>query len=265
MRFAIAYSKNNIAGRNIVNQFKKLAFSPHIPLIEVKEEVIYSENLDNVELKKVDFLVFVSTHKSKDKIPSLTIHAPGNWRSADLGGIPGKICTSSAFVMKSLFIKLNELAEKNKEIFDKYKITLEATHHGPLINIPCCFVELGSSELEWKDENAANVLAETILSLQDFKIIDKWIPVIAIGGNHYCQNFNEIQVNSNYAISHIIPEYSFPITEAMIKEAEEKTLEQINKVLIDWKGCGKSEERKRLLDLLEKLGLKYERTSNVEK
>jgi len=43
-----------------------------------------------------------------------------------------------------------------------------------------------------------------------------------------------------------------------------KTREQIKEVLIDWKGCGKSEERQKILYLLNKLELKYERTSNVK-
>jgi len=51
----------------------------------------------------------------------------------------------------------------------------------------------------------------------------------------------------------------------MIKEAEEKTLEQIECALIDWKGCGKSEERQKVVEVLDRLGLKYKRTSHVEK
>ena len=269
MRFAIAYCKSNIAGKNIVEQFRKLAFSPQIPIIELEKETIYSDNINEknyLELKNIDFLIFASTHKSKNNIPSLSLHAAGNWRSADLGGKEGKICRTSAFVLKYLFQKLEENAKKNKEIYEKYNITLEATHHGPLIDIPSCFIELGSLENEWKDEKAAKIIAETILSLQNFdKKNYSWIPTIGVGGTHYCPNFNKIQLNSNYAISHIIPEHIFPITETIIKEAEKKTIENISKVIIDWKGCGKSEERKNLLNILEKLGLKHERTSNIDK
>ena len=28
-------------------------------------------------------------------------------------------------------------------------MTLEATHHGPYVNLPTCFAEIGSSENEW--------------------------------------------------------------------------------------------------------------------
>jgi len=161
---------------------------------------------------------------------------------------------------------LQENAKKDKEVYEKYNITLEATHHGPLLNTPSCFIELGSLEDEWRDEKAAKVIAETILSLEKFdKKSYNWIPSIAIGGTHYCPNFNKIQLNSDYAISHVIPEYNFPVTETMIREAEEKTKEQIKEVLIDWKGCGGSEQRQKILDILDKVGLKYVRTSGVEK
>ena len=179
-------------------------------------------------------------------------------------GQPGKACPTSSYILKYLFQKLNEHASKDKEIYKKYSITLEATHHGPLIDIPSCFIELGSGESEWGDEKAAKILARTIMSLEKFEKNNNWIPCIAVGGTHYCPNFNKIQVNSNYAISHIIPKYSFPITETIIKEAERKTIETIKRVLIDWKSCN-SEERNSLLNILNKLGLKYEKTSNVEK
>ena len=92
----------------------------------------------------------------------------------------------------------------------------------------------------------------------------KWEPTIAIGGGHYCLNFNQIQLTSNYAISHVIPDYSFPITEQIIKEAEEKTKEQIDEVLIDWKSM-KSVEREKLLEVLNRLKLKYIKTRNIKK
>ena len=74
-----------------------------------------------------------------------------------------------------------------------------------------------------------------------------------------------MQLLSNYAISHIIPEYSLPLTESMLKEAEEKTTEQIKEVLIDWKGCGKSEQRQKILDALKHLGYSVKRTSEISK
>tara|TARA_Y100000310_G_scaffold319431_1_gene374689 strand:+ start:3974 stop:4762 length:789 start_codon:yes stop_codon:yes gene_type:complete len=262
MRFAVLYSKKDLAGINIIKQFKKLAFAPDMPIIELKKESIYSENIDKLsELKNIDFIIFATKHRSEKGNPSLSVHAPGNWRSADFGGKPGKVCNTSAFVIKYLFQNLNKQAEN----LEDYNITLECTHHGPLINKPCCFIELGSSEKQWQEQEPAKIIAKTILSLKDYKPENHIIPTIGIGGPHYCPNFNKIQLNSKYAISHIIPEYSLPLTETMLKQAEQKTLEQIKQVLIDYKGCGKSEQRQEIINLINQAGLKVIRTSEIEK
>ena len=266
MRFAIAYSKKDPAGINIVEEFKRLGFAPQIPIIELKKLPIYCNDLDvksYPELKSVDFVVFASTHKSEAGNPSLSLHAPGNWRNADLGGFPGKVCKTSAFVLKYLFQNLKKISEQEK--LEDYEITLEVTHHGPLINLPCCFIELGSSERQWGEKSPAKVLAKTLLTLQDYKPGKDWIPSVGLGGPHYAPTFNKIQLNSNYAVSHIIPQYVLPLTNTMIEEAEKKTSEQINEVLIDWKGCGRSEQRGEAVKILEFLGLSYKRTKDVEK
>ena len=115
MRFALAYGKPNIAGKNIAQDFKKIAFVPQIPVIELKKDGIYSDDISEKhypELKEIDFVVIASTHRSEKNFPSLCLHAPGNWRNADLGGHPGKVCKTSAFVLKYLFLKLNEFANE---------------------------------------------------------------------------------------------------------------------------------------------------------
>lgn len=269
MRFAIAYSKTDPAGTNIINQIKLNGFLPHITFFDFNKEIIYAEELTTRKypmLNNMDFLVFASKHESAKKEHSLSLHAPGNWRNADLGGKAGKVCPTSAFIMKYLFQELNKNAQEEK--IQGYNITLECTHHGPLIEIPCCFIEIGSSQEQWNDEKAGKIIATTILSLQNYPNHtpnENWIPAIGIGGPHYCPNFNKIQLNSNYAISHIIPEYALPLTDSMLKEAEEKTKEHIKQVLVDWKGSGKSEQRQEIINFIEKHGLKHRRTGDVEK
>ena len=88
---------------------------------------------------------------------------------------------------------------------------------------------------------------------------------IGLGGPHYCPNFNKIQLDSNFAISHIIPEYNFPLTEDMIKEAISKTHEEVDLILIDWKGLGNAKSRIDIKKILDKLYLRYEKTSNIKK
>jgi len=262
MRFAVVYSKKDLAGVNIAKQLKEIGFAPQMPVIELKKHPIYSENMDkDSRLKNIDFIVFASTHKSEKNQPSLSLHAPGNWRGADFGGRMGKVCSTSAFVLKYLFQELN----KNAKELAGYEITLECTHHGPFIETPCCFIEIGSTDKEWGDEGAGKVIAKTILSLQNYKQEKNWVPCIGVGGPHYCPGFNKIQLSSKYAIGHVVPGYVFPLTENMFKEAEKKTKEQIKEVLLDWKGCGKSEERQRVVEIVGNFGLGVKRTGEVEK
>ncbi len=263
MRFAIVYSKKDTAGVNIVQRIRELGFLPQVPIIDLNKETIYEDNLEKHPwVKNVDFVVFASKHKSEKGNSSLSVHAPGNWRGSDFGGKDGKVAPTSAFVLKYLFQKLNENYDSSN--VDGYGVTLEVTHHGPTINKPCCFIELGSSEEQWQDKEAARVVAKTIMDLQDYKP-GGWVPCIGVGGPHYCPNFNKIQLNSSYAVSHVIPQYMLPLTETMLKEAEEKTSELVKFVLVDWKGCGKSEEREAYLKVIKRFGVPYKRTGEVEK
>ena len=49
----------------------------------------------------------------------------------------------------------------------------------------------------------------------------------------------------------------------MLEQAIEKTQESVDFVLIDWKGCGNSEQRKKIIEIIEKSGLKYIKTDKI--
>jgi len=280
MKFAVLYSKKDEAGMNIAECLSRY-YLPQVKLIKLNEETINSENADKdiVEIRFMDFIIFASKHQSKEKVPSLSLHAPGNWRNADFGGKPGKVCKTSAKMLKFLFQKLSDNAKKMLESPESaggsaHNITLEVTHHGPLIeNIPCCFIEIGSEENAWKNKNLGEIIAKTISDFQEFqewknKEENKKIKTgIAIGGPHYAPNFSKIQLSkmSNIAISHIIPEYALPLSENMLKEAIGKTSEHTDFILLDWKGCGNAESRQNIMKLCEKTGIPVVRTEKVKK
>ena len=227
-------------------------------------EIIFTENLDLEKINKYDFIIFASKHVSEKGEKSLTIHPVGNFRQAEFGGEKEKLGKSSALFQKELFVNLKNNSEKYN--LKEYNISLEATHHGPLIDKPCVFIEIGSSENEWQNRKAGFIIAKTINEIiQEFKENPYNEIAIGIGGPHYCPNFNKIQLKSNIAISHIIPQYTFPLTEEMVKEAIEKTEEEIDFAILDWKGLGNAEQRQEILDILDKLYIRYEKTSDVKK
>jgi D-aminoacyl-tRNA deacylase len=267
MKFAVLYSKKDEAGKNIADCLSRY-FLPHVPVIELDKESIYNENADEKipEIRYTDFIIFATKHQSKEGKPSLSLHAPGNWRGADFGGKMGKICKTSALALKFLFQKLNDNAKSMMPELE-HNITLEVTHHGPLLEkVPSCFIEIGSSIENWQNKKLGEIIAKTISDFQDFKPDRKIKTALGIGGPHYCPNFNKIQLNNNeIAIGHIIPEYALPLNENMIKEAISKTKEHLDLVLLDWKGCGNSESRQKVIELIEKSGLAHERTERIEK
>jgi len=271
-KFLIVSSKQDIAGTNITTQLSQFRKNSLLETISkgkkffdfhlIEESALYRKNLNLAKINEYDFVIFASTHKSKTNEKTLSVHAPGNWGKADLGGEPEKVCKTSALFQKQIFQKLKENAHKYD--LRGYKITLECTHHGPLIDKPCIFIEIGSTELEWKNRRAGFVVAKTISdTIEKFKENPYNEVAIGVGGPHYCPGFTKLQLKSNVAFSHVIPQYVVPITEEMIKEAWEKTEEEPDFVVVDWKGLGISEERQKVIDILEKNHFPWKKTKEI--
>ncbi|MFA5953499.1 MAG: D-aminoacyl-tRNA deacylase [Candidatus Pacearchaeota archaeon] len=266
-KYLIIASKQDLAGMNILTQF--FQYIDEFQNKNVKFETVDGSILDegNLDLEKInnfDFVVFASKHStsSTEKQKTISIHAPGNFREVWGGGKQGKLGISSALFNKHLFENLEQQIQDLD--LRGYKLTLEVTHHGPLINKPCLFLEIGSTEIDWKDKRAGFVIANALKKAIDTFEENKYREIaVAIGGPHYCPSFNKIQSNSNVAISHIIPGYVSPITEEFIEEAIEKTLEEIDFVILDWKGLGNSEQRDKVVEILNKNYIQWKRASEI--
>ena len=105
MNFAILYSKLDPAGNNIASNIEK--FDNSIKINSINKDLIYENNID----KKLDgdFIIFLSKHQSSQNVPCMSVHPIGNWKSADYGGIPGKVCPSSASALKQIFLELSKI------------------------------------------------------------------------------------------------------------------------------------------------------------
>lgn len=222
----------------------------NISLYTVNKELIYCENINN----KIDanYFIFASKHQSKTKIPSLTVHSIGNWGSADLGGIKNKLVLSSALLQRDLFINLNKISLE-------YEIINEATHHGPFLNKPSIFIEIGSTEKEWNNKETAKLIAKVIVeTIKKEREIAK--VAIGFGGLHTCTNFNKIIINNKVAIAHFCPKYALQyLNKEMIKESINKTIEKVDYILLDWKGL--KDEKQRILNDIKELNIDYKKTS----
>ncbi|MCA9487461.1 MAG: hypothetical protein KC516_00705 [Nanoarchaeota archaeon] len=265
--YLIVASRQDKAGMNIVrelfqyvDEFKSENLQFHL----IEGSILDENNLDMNLIEKFDFVFFASKHQSEKKEKTLSIHCPGNLKEVWGGGQAGKLSPGSALFNKHLFETLHKTVKEND--FRHYKITLEATHHGPLIDKPCVFIEIGSTETEWKDRRAGFILARTIKDATESFQRTKYPEVaIGIGGPHYAPNFNKIQEKSNIAIAHIIPNYIQPFDDEIIIEALRKTLEEVEFAVVDWKGLGKAEERNKVIQILERNYVRWKKTSEIKK
>lgn len=236
------------------NIFQTTISSNTIKLYTINSELIYADDLD----KKIDaeLFVFISRHSAKEGRPSLTVHPIGNFGKAEHGGKEKTLCIAQSAYMKNI---LSELSKNSQE--GDYETTMEATHHGPYIEKPILFVEIGSSEKEWKDKDAGNVVAQSIINSME-KINNNYESVFVIGGGHYNHVATKAMLKSNLAVGHICTKYNLEnLDENLIKQAMEKTIPEAKFVLLDWKGLGK--EKQRILEILEKNNIKYERSDKI--
>tara|TARA_Y100000310_G_scaffold341098_1_gene439121 strand:+ start:380 stop:1198 length:819 start_codon:yes stop_codon:yes gene_type:complete len=272
MKFAIIVSEKDPAGLNVKGclveeiGFKEIEekfdgskvyqLNENVKLYTVKKESIYCEDVDK-EID-ADLFVFATKHQSAKGVSSLSCHVSGNWDKAEAGGSDGKLCVAPALFLKETFVRLNENAKDTE-----HEITMECTHHGPFLNKPCFFIEIGSSLEEWKNKDSGNIIVKTIMDVLG-KDISEGKSCFVIGGSHYNQAANKIMLRTEYAVGHICPKYMLEfLDEDLLKQAIERTVPKVSIVLLDWKGLGQYKQK--IIGLLDKFGIEYERTQRILK
>jgi D-aminoacyl-tRNA deacylase len=265
----IAYSRGDVAGDNIARILQKdFGFSESdmsfdgvpirerdgVLLVESKESILHRSEFGGLN---PGILVVASRHRSESGEPTLTCHVTGNFGGADFGGLPGRLSIAPALYLREALIGLREKAAGLD-----YQISLEVTHHGPSeLPFPIVFVEVGSTEKQWRDDSACQVVAFVISDLVSRE--SKKVPVgIGFGGPHYAPNFTEVV--ENVALGHIMPKYATEfLSRAMVEQMISRTVPKPEFAVLDWKGL-RSEEKKAVTEILEEIGLPSKRTSELK-
>jgi len=270
MKPLIVYSEEDSAGKNIAKQlianfnFREIqpgvwkaavqtdGKTDEILLAKVDGLHIYSEMKFALDY---DYIIVASRHKSESGTPSLTCHIPGNWGAADFGGKPKTLNTAYASKLKTLLREIKESAEK-REI--KWTVCLEVDHHGPTIDKPILYAEVGSSEAQWQDENACSAVADAIMAA--IKDESAYECCLGIGGNHYAPAFTSLMLkDEKRAVGHILPKYKIDeIGFEMFEQAIAKNVEPLSCVLLDWKGLT-APQRGKAVSFCERAGVKWEK------
>lgn len=232
--------------------YTKKLHNKETKLLFVNTEIVDTQFLGS--LFSPSMFVFLSRHSSAKGIPTLSVHTPGNLAEAQFGGKPRTVSVSPAIAMKNALQEMAKLVEEGGLDFE---VSYECTHHGPSLDAPAMFVELGSSPEQWKDLKAAEVVAHAAAAA----VADcSSCPVaIGIGGPHYNKKFTKLALKTQTAFGHMIPKYALAEVDAeIVGQCVERTLETVDSALLDWKGI-KGEHKLKIVVALEKLGISSEK------
>jgi D-aminoacyl-tRNA deacylase len=241
--------KHGFLSTRITFNSRPLMQKDSLILATIDEEIISPPDLDAYFNPQA--YIFLSTHRAESGIPSLTVHTTGNFTDKEvLGGRPREVGMIDPDLQKNYLMALNS----RKESLDGYEITIESTHHGPTsLRKPVLFVELGSSEKQWGDQQAGNIIADSLVeSLTKGR---KWEKVgLAFGGTHYSEKFNKILLETDYSLSAIIAKHSLQwIDSEMFGQLIQRTTRFPKYVLVDWKGMG--QHRDKILSMAQQFAM----------
>ncbi|MFH1054425.1 MAG: D-aminoacyl-tRNA deacylase [Candidatus Woesearchaeota archaeon] len=251
MKKVVIVSSLDPAGMNIKENLESLGYKDTIVMDRP------SVNCENIDQEiDADLFIFATKHQSKAEIPSLSIHSPGNWGTAnpEYGGKSKQLCINPALYIREGFLKLRELNTIN------YDVVIEVTHHGPYLEKPILFIEIGSTSKQWSNKEAGLIIAKTILHLLETEP-KKYPVVFGIGGLHTSPILTHC-VDKGYALGHICPKYMLNVLDKdMIQQAIERSIPRPESVLLDWKGLGK--EKQKVLNLLKEMDLEILRSDKI--
>lgn len=182
------------------------------------------------ELVKQDYdftisaVFFASKHRSASGMKTLTVHPVGNYSKAEYGGRAEELVPAAPHLMTAA---CRFLRERAFEFELPHAVTFEVTHHGPYLDEPSFFIEIGSDEDAWEEKAAAQAIAKTIMDvvLLDVETEFKDFPMaIGVGGGHYAPRYTDVARKKCISFGHMIPNYALEgLNEQMLIRALECT------------------------------------------
>jgi D-aminoacyl-tRNA deacylase len=226
-----------------------------VTLVTLKEQTVYAQTLPE-HFADLELVVFLSRHSSSSGTPTLSVHTPGNFGNAELGGLPRKVSVSPATAMRDT---LKALMRLKTEMQLDYEISYECTHHGPSLNAPTMFVELGSSPTQWNDSKAAEAVAQAAMTaIAEFDAQES-TAVLGVGGPHYNARFTRMALENKVVFGHMIPKYAVSEVDAeILSQCVRRTLEKVDVAVLDWKGI-RGKDKTKLLEALEEIKLPFQK------
>jgi len=248
---AVVCSRSDPASLNIAEQLMKLdswedhgGYSSSGPfrLVVHSERQTALKGLDSTLVRLglcPRMVVFPCRHESKERLPWFGGHFTGNLEDGQR-----ELSAAAPSGLRSFLWNIKKMAPAG------YKVSAEATHHGPTdMKTPSFFAEIGSSEQQWNDPCAGEVVAKAILELDSVEH-----PVfLGFGGGHYVQRQTELIFQTEISFGHLFSSHQLGSLDAeLVDEARQKSVAEY--AYVDLKSL-RSEEKKRLRAILEELGM----------
>ena len=181
-----------------------------IPEIHLDRDDVDAQ-VTEVTGREFEVVIFASRHRAESKIPTLTVHPIGNFSKAEFGGRDRALVRASPHLMtSSLRLLKAEAADLG------FGISFETTHHGPYLETPSFFIEIGSDESFWTHQKAAEVIARVIMTTEE----RKGEVLLCAGGGHYAPRFTDLALENNVSIAHMAANYALDalMEETVIRE-----------------------------------------------
>ncbi|KAH9331340.1 hypothetical protein KI387_003448, partial [Taxus chinensis] len=208
-----------------------------VRLLKHDQSIVKEDDLDmrweELTGEIVDEIIFLSKHTAVSNRPALTVHPIGvphlqSYEECVAGGKPGWAGLPCPRI-GAWYRSLKAVAEK-QGLTPEFEITLEATHHGPVVSKPTMFVEIGSTEEYWKRRDAAQTIALVVwqgLGLDGGSGVGNWTEsekgkkvLVGIGGGHYVPRHMDIVRKEGVWVGHLLSGYSLPMEEPSLKKKE---------------------------------------------
>ena len=194
--------------------------------------ILYEDNIDmrwqDNTNEIVTEVIFPSRHAAASGKPSLTLHPIGIphlevGETPPFGGKSGFAPPPSTRL--SSWWKMLQSYYANTDLANQFELTLEVTHHGPWLDVPALFIEIGSTEATWPNEDAAELLAEIIadgmafesechIGLWDSKENADDLVLVTLGGGHYAPRANKLASLDGVWLGHMLATYALPFVKS---------------------------------------------------
>lgn len=220
------------------------------------EDVVELENIG--EIPSVEAVIVMSRHSSEQAVKTLSVHHVGNPTDQTFGGEPRRLGISYPAMSKALMLAYKKVQEELG--LTDYRLTLEATHHGPTRpERPVVFIEIGSTEVEWRDDRAQRAMALAVKIAVEMRGIE-CVRATGIGGSHYPERFTRLHLESDICFGHILSRHSMAggVDEDVLRQAIERSYPAPSQIILAEKKSMRREQREALQRIASSYGISIE-------